>query len=77
MAPGRATATLVLTSAMMNGHGNCHGGYLFQLAHLALAFACNTHGPPAVASGADVTVRRGDKTVVEFRGRSRTMPGRP
>ncbi len=106
VAPGRATATMVVTSAMVNGHGSCHGGYLFLLADTAFAFACNTHGSPAVASGADVTflapvregdelvaegvervlrgrsglydvtVRRGDEAVVEFRGRSRTVPPR-
>jgi acyl-CoA thioesterase len=104
--PGRATATMTVTSALVNGHGICHGGYLFLLADSAFAFACNTRGPDAVAAGADVsflapvregdvlvaeavervlrgrsglydvTVRRGDEPVLEFRGRSRTLPPR-
>ncbi len=45
----------------------CHGGYLFLLADTAFAFACNTHGAPVVASGADVTflrpAREGDELV--------------
>jgi acyl-CoA thioesterase len=107
VAPGRATATMRVTPAMVNGHGICHGGYLFLLADSAFAFACNTHGPPTVAAGADVTflapvregevvvaeaveralrgrsglydvtVRRGGEPVLEFRGRSRSLPVRP
>ncbi len=102
VSPGRATATMTVTSAMVQGHGTCHGGYLFLLADTAFAFACNTDGP-AVAAGADVeflapvlqgdvlvavaqervvrgragifdvTVRRGDQSVLEFRGRSRSV----
>lgn len=77
--PGRATATMRVTAAMVNGHGICHGGYLFLLADSAFAFACNTYGPAVVAAGADVTflapVREGDElvaTAVErvVRGRS-------
>ena len=105
--PGRATARLRVTAAMLNGHGTCHGGYLFLLADTAFAFACNTRGEPAVAAGADVsflapvrehdelvaeavervvrgrsglydvTVRRGDEPVLEFRGRSRSLPVAP
>ncbi|MFN2524532.1 MAG: hydroxyphenylacetyl-CoA thioesterase PaaI [Mycobacteriales bacterium] len=50
---GRATATMTVTRSMVQGHGTCHGGYLFLLADTAFAFACNT-GRDAVASGADV-----------------------
>ena len=100
--PGRAVATMRVSPAMVQGHGTCHGGYLFLLADTAFAYACNTDGP-AVAAGADVeflapvlegdllvataqerslrgrsgiydvTVRRGDEPVLEFRGRSRTV----
>lgn len=107
VAPGRATARMTVRSDMVNGHGTCHGGYLFLLADSAFAFACNTHGLPVVAAGADVsflapvregdelvataverslrgrsglydvTVRRGDEAVLEFRGRSRALSPRP
>ena len=79
VAPGRATATMRVTASMVNGHGICHGGYLFLLADTAFAFACNTHGATVVAAGADVTflapVREGDELVAEavervLRGRS-------
>ena len=69
VSPGRAVATMTVTSSMVNGHGSCHGGYLFLLADTAFAFACNTHGPPAVAAGADVAflapVQEGDLLVAE------------
>lgn len=54
VAPGRATATMTVRPDMTNGHGICHGGYLFLLADSAFAFACNTYGTATVASGADV-----------------------
>ena len=106
VAPGRAAAGMTVRADMVNGHGICHGGFLFLLADTAFAFACNTHGPPVVAAGADVsflapvhegdvlvatavervlagrsglydvTVRRGDDVVLEFRGRSRALPPR-
>lgn len=52
---GRATATMRIAPSMVNGHDIAHGGYLFLLADTAFAFACNTHGAPVVAAGADVT----------------------
>jgi acyl-CoA thioesterase len=53
--PGRATATLAITDDMVNGHGICHGGYVFTLADTAFAFACNTYDERTVAAGADIT----------------------
>ena len=79
VAPGRATARMTVRADMVNGHGICHGGYLFLLADSAFAFSCNTRGLPVVAAGADVTflapVHEGDElvaTAVErsLRGRS-------
>ena len=53
--PGRATAAMTVTDVMVNGHGICHGGYVFTLADTAFAFACNTYDERTVAAGADVT----------------------
>ena len=65
--PGRATVRMTVTAQMLNGHGICHGGYLFLLADSAFAFACNSRGLPVVAQGADVAflapVREGDALV--------------
>ena len=51
---GRATVTMTVIPSMLQGHGTCHGGYLFLLADTAFAFACNTRGPATVAAGADI-----------------------
>ena len=76
---GRATAAMTVRPDMSNGHGICHGGYVFLLADTAFAFACNTHGVTTVAAGADVEflapVAVGDRLVaraqeVVLRGRS-------
>ncbi|MFL6112585.1 MAG: hydroxyphenylacetyl-CoA thioesterase PaaI [Catenulispora sp.] len=68
-APGRAVLALRLTEQMVNGHGTAHGGYLFLLADAAFAYACNSHGPVAVAQTAQVTFLRpagpGDELVAE------------
>ncbi|MHB1525246.1 MAG: hydroxyphenylacetyl-CoA thioesterase PaaI [Candidatus Dormibacteria bacterium] len=54
VAPGRAVLQMRVTAAMINGHGICHGGYIFTLADSAFAVACNTYGGAVVAAGADV-----------------------
>jgi acyl-CoA thioesterase len=107
VAPGSATMGMRVTAQMVNGHGICHGGYLFLLADSAFAFACNTAGPAVVASARtspswlrcatgdelvaeavervlrgrsglyDVTVTRDGEPVLEFRGRSRSLPPPP
>jgi len=53
IAPGRATARMRVTAAMVNGHAIAHGGYIFLLADTAFALACNTHGV-TVAGAAEI-----------------------
>jgi acyl-CoA thioesterase len=53
--PGRATVAMTVTAAMTNGHGTCHGGFIFTLADSAFAFACNSHGPRSVAQQCSVS----------------------
>ena len=48
---GTATVTMRVRADMTNGHGICHGGFIFALADSAFAFACNSHGPATVAAG--------------------------
>jgi acyl-CoA thioesterase len=64
---GRATATMTVRPDMSNGHGICHGGYVFLLADTAFAFACNTYGPATVAQSCDIVfvhpARLGDELV--------------
>ncbi|GAA4924657.1 acyl-CoA thioesterase [Actinomycetospora succinea] len=51
---GRARVSMPVTAEMVNGHGMCHGGYLFLLADSTFACACNSPGPVAVAAAADI-----------------------
>lgn len=52
---GHARLAMTVTERMLNGHGTCHGGFIFSLADSAFAFACNSHGQPAVAQHCSVT----------------------
>ena len=56
--PGSATMTLAVRPEMVNGHGICHGGFIFTLADSAFAFACNSHGERAVAQHNAITFVR-------------------
>lgn len=53
--PGYATMTLRVADYMLNGHGICHGGYIFTLADTAFAYACNSYNFNAVAQGAQIS----------------------
>lgn len=55
---GRAVLTMTVREDMTNGHGLCHGGFIFALADSAFAFACNSSGQRAVASQCAVTYLR-------------------
>jgi acyl-CoA thioesterase len=53
--PGRAHVAMTVTATMVNGHGICHGGFIFALADSAFAFACNSYGQRVVAQHCSVT----------------------
>ena len=55
VAPGVAVVSMAIRPEMTNGHGTCHGGYIFTLADSAFAFACNTYNQRAVAQHCSVT----------------------
>jgi len=75
VAPGTAIASMKVRDDMLNGHGICHGGYIFTLADTAFAFACNTYEIPTVAAAADVVfvapAHAGDRLVAEAAERLR------
>jgi acyl-CoA thioesterase len=54
VAPGRVRIAMTVRPDMVNGHGMCHGGIIFMFADSAFAFACNSHGDPMVAAGAQI-----------------------
>lgn len=73
--PGEATLSMTITAEMSNGHGNCHGGYIFTLADSAFAFACNSYNTVDVAQHCSITyllpVRIGDRLTAMARECSR------
>ncbi len=56
--PGTATLSMAVRGDMVNGHGTCHGGFIFCLADSAFAFACNSSGEGAVAAQCHVAFLR-------------------
>jgi acyl-CoA thioesterase len=73
--PGRARLSLTVREEFTNGHGMCHGGYIFMLADSAFAFACNSHNQRAVAASAAIdfiaAAQRGDTLTAECIEQSR------
>ncbi len=64
-----ALVRMPIRDDMVNGHGTCHGGFIFTLADSCFALACNSRGALTVASGADITFtdpgRLGDVLLAE------------
>jgi acyl-CoA thioesterase len=54
VAPGCARVGMSVRADMIQGHGTCHGGYLFALADSAFAFACNSYNEATVAIGCSI-----------------------
>lgn len=75
LTPGEATLSMLVTEAMSNGHGSCHGGYIFTLADSAFAFACNGYNQRTVGQHASITylapARLGDRLTAAAREVSR------
>jgi acyl-CoA thioesterase len=73
--PGKAVLSMAITESMVNGHGTCHGGYIFLLADSAFAFACNSYNQKSVAQNCQIAFiapgRLGIRLVAEARERHR------
>lgn len=52
---GSAEMTLTVEDRHLNGHGICHGGYIFLLADTAFAVACNSRNQVTVAQENQIT----------------------
>jgi acyl-CoA thioesterase len=76
VAAGRARMSMRVRPEMVNGHGLCHGGFIFALADSAMAFASNAHGERSVAQHNSITYVRpgklGEMLVAEAEERSRS-----
>jgi acyl-CoA thioesterase len=74
--PGRAVLAMTVRNDMVNGHGMCHGGYIFTLADSAFAFACNSRNERNVAQHCAITflrpARLGDRLLATAAERSRS-----
>jgi acyl-CoA thioesterase len=58
IAAGRSRLSMLVRSDMVNGHGLCHGGFIFALADSAMAFAASSYGERAVAHHNSITYLR-------------------
>lgn len=76
VSPGEAVISMTIRPEMTNGHGICHGGFIFTLADSAFAFACNTYNQRTVAQHCAVTFlqpgRRGDTLTAHAVERNRS-----
>jgi acyl-CoA thioesterase len=76
VSPGEAVISMTVRADMTNGHGICHGGFIFTLADSAFAFACNTYNQRTVAQHCAVTFlqpgRRGDTLTAHAVERNRS-----
>ena len=55
VAPGRATFAMRVRDDMANGHGLCHGGFLFLLADTAFAYGANSRNRNMLAQMNTIT----------------------
>ncbi len=56
--PGSAEVHMRVRPDMLNGHGVCHGGFVFALADSAFAFACNSYNEVTLAAAAQIDFLR-------------------
>jgi acyl-CoA thioesterase len=73
--PGTSELAMTVRADMVNGHGICHGGFIFTLADSAFAFACNSFDERVVAAHCAVTflapARLGDRLLAKGAMRQR------
>ncbi|MDE9449507.1 hydroxyphenylacetyl-CoA thioesterase PaaI [Aliiroseovarius sp. Z3] len=73
--PGTAVISMTVRADMANGHGICHGGFIFALADSAFAFACNSYNHRVVAQHNSITYlapgKLGERLVATAREASR------
>lgn len=76
--PGSARMSMRIRHEFTNGHGICHGGYIFMLADTAFAYACNSRNQRAVAASASIEFLSPahDGDVLTAQGREQHLAGR-
>jgi acyl-CoA thioesterase len=78
VSPGRSRLAMTISENMTNGHGMCHGGFIFTLADSAFAYACNSYNLNTVASGCAIefTAPAHIRDVLTARAHERQLAGR-
>ena len=75
---GCATMSMAIRADMLNGHGSCHGGFIFTLADSAFAFACNSYNLNTVGAACTIDYlapgRQGD--VLTATAREQALAGK-
>lgn len=75
---GCATMSMAIRADMLNGHGSCHGGFIFTLADSAFAFACNSYNLNTVGAACTIDYlapgRQGD--VLTASAREQALAGK-
>jgi acyl-CoA thioesterase len=75
MGPGLAILAMSVSQQMVNGHGLCHGGYIFMLADSAMAFASSSRNQRTVAQQCQIAYlapgRLGMRLIADARERHR------
>lgn len=75
---GCATMSMTIRDDMLNGHGSCHGGFIFTLADSAFAFACNSYNLNTVGAACTIDYlapgRQGD--VLTASAREQALAGK-
>ncbi len=71
VSPGVAVLSMTITEAMVNGHGNAHGGFIFTLADSAFAFACNSRNQRHVAQHCQISYVAPGKLGMRLRAEAR------
>lgn len=75
---GFAVLKLTIKADMLNGHGICHGGFIFTLADTAFACACNTRNQANLAQKCSIEYKRPGKAGDQLRATAehQTQAGR-
>ena len=55
IAPGAAVMSMTVENWHLNGHGICHGGFIYTLADSCFAFACNSFNQKFVSQHGEIT----------------------
>lgn len=76
-ADGHAILTMTVQDWMLNGHGICHGGFIFSLADTAFAYACNSGNELTVAQHCSIDYLRPARTDERLTASAREVTRRP